>query len=636
MTDPGVPVATGRARRGVTRTRRSVAAGILSAGIVLGWAGMASAHASVVSSSPASGAHLAHAPGVVTVDFDQPVKPDNGGLVVLDSNGAEVNAGASRHPSPDVLQVALPPSLGNGAYVANYTVTSVDGHVVSGGIVFLVGHATAGQIGQLARRPSTGPDVVDKVGQFLTYLGVLAAGGLAFFLAFLLGDGLEQARLRRCCVAASIVGVTGMVVTSAAQAALTGGGWAALAHWGVDQQAAGGKLGAQSALQLVGLGACLWSFRLCTAMGRQFASFYGMLVSAGAFVVFGHALVSRVRWLSTPADVVHVVFAAMWVGGLIGLVVVLRSRTAAARGVGEIAPSGADHAHPTATGAAGGGDPVPASARAGAAIAVLERTAPPRPDAVRHEGVRPATPGGARSVLASTTEVVGRFSTMAGVSVIVIGVAGVLLAVAEVGSFTNLIDTSYGQILLVKVALVGALAFVAGYNRFLLLPVLMSHAAGRPGSARLGAGWRRLLGTVRVEALGVVAVLAVTSVLANSTPSNGAAPARPVPFAQTQPFEGGHLSLRITPNQALVNNFVVQFTGADGAPANKAESVSVYLTLPSENVGPIETDMTKVGVGRFVLTDTPDPPIIGNWQITLQVQVSEFDEPDASFVDDVR
>ena len=64
--------------------------------------------------------------------------------------------------------------------------------------------------------------------------------------------------------------------------------------------------------------------------------------------------------------------------------------------------------------------------------------------------------------------------------------------------------------------------------------------------------------------------------------------------------------------------------------------MSVYLTLPAENVGPIETDMRKVGVGRFVLSNTPDPPIIGTWQITLQIQVSAFDEPDASFVDDVR
>ncbi len=109
-----------------------------------------------------------------------------------------------------------------------------------------------------------------------------------------------------------------------------------------------------------------------------------------------------------------------------------------------------------------------------------------------------------------------------------------------------------------------------------------------------------------------------------------------MPFARTVPFDGGHLTFRITPNQALVNNITVQFTGADGIPADMAESVSLYLNLPSENVGPIETDMKKVGVGRFVLWNSPNPPIVGTWQITLQIQVSEFSQPDVSFVDKVQ
>jgi hypothetical protein len=67
-----------------------------------------------------------------------------------------------------------------------------------------------------------------------------------------------------------------------------------------------------------------------------------------------------------------------------------------------------------------------------------------------------------------------------------------------------------------------------------------------------------------------------------------------------------------------------------------AESVSIYLVLPAQNVGPIETDMKKVGAGRFALTNSPNPPIVGRWQVVLQVQVSEFSQPDVSFVDTVQ
>jgi copper transport protein len=610
--------------------RRWLLVGSLVLGAILGWAAPAGAHASVISSYPATGGHLPHAPATVSVVFDQPVKPDAGGLVLLDSNGTRIDVGVTSHPSPDTLRVGLPPALADGAYVANYTVTSVDGHVVSGGIVFLIGHATPGQIGELARRSSSQAGVIDKGGQFLIYVGVLVAAGLAFFLAFILADGPERSRLGRWCMAAAVLGVGGMVITAGAQVQLTGGGWVALAHWGQVRQVLGGKFGAQCAVQIVGLALCLWSTRRANSGPAQFAAFYGLLLSASAFVLFGHAISSPERWLSIPADAVHVVFAAMWIGGLIGLVVVLRTRTRDARLAGELALAPDVHQDEGSVGDRFA--PRSFGSHSGTATAVLERSVGPR----RPGGGGNDPSGAGPSILWSTAEVVGRFSTMAGVSVAGLLVAGLLLAIAEVGSVTNLVDTAYGQILLAKIALVGLLLFMAGYNRFLLLPVLMKQS-GRTGFARLGAGWRRLLATVRVEAVGVLAVLAVTAVLANSTPSNGAAlRARPIPFAQTRSFEGGRISLRITPNQALVNNFVVQFTGPGGAPADSAESVSVYLTLPAQNVGPIEADMQRVGTGRFVLTDTPDPPIIGSWQVTLQIQVSAFDERDVGFVDAVR
>ena len=504
--------------------------------------------------------------------------------------------------------------------MTDYTVTSVDGHVVSGGIVFLVGSVHAGSIAALARPRTSMATRVDDVGQFLSYLGVLVAAGLAFFLAFILRAGEERRRLRRWTYAAAALGVVGLVVTGGAQSALTGGGLGALAHWAIDSQSFGGKFGEQCAAQLVGLAACLGSLHLRSTMGRQFAAFYGLLVAAGAFVLFGHAITSPERWLSIPADVVHVVFVAMWAGGLVGLVTVLRTRTAAARRQGEL-PSGSP------AGARTGGLERPAGrelARAsGAPTAVLERPAPAPPRA--GVGLR----------LGDTAAVVGRFSTMAGISFAGILVAGTLLAVAEVGSVANLFETGYGQLLLVKIALVGLLLFLAGYNRSLLLPGLSSAAAsGRPDV--VARGWQRLVSTVRLEAIGMVAVLGVTAILANGTPSNGASASPPVPFTQTQPFAGGHVTLHITPNQALVNNWTVQFTGSGGAPRDLAESVSIYLVLPSQNVGPIEQDMKRVGAGRFVLVNSPNPPIVGKWQIVLQVQVSAFSQPDVSFADTVQ
>ncbi len=320
----------------MSRLRRPLFAGILGCLAVVGWATPAAAHAAVRASSPAQGAHLAKIPHTVTINFDQPVRPDAGGLVVLDSSGQQVQV-ATEHPSPATLSATLPASLGSGAYVSDYTVTSVDGHVVSGGIVFLVGHVKAGAISALSARPRTSFTTwVDDFGQFLVYLGVLVGSGVAFFLAFILQGGDERRQLRRWAYGAVALGVAGMAVTGAAQAALTGGGFSAVTHWSIDTESFGGKFGEQCGAQLVGLAACLVSLHLRTTISRQFAAFYGLLVAAGAFVLFGHALVSQERWLSIPADIVHVVFAAMWAGGLVGLVTVLRSRTRAARLAGQL------------------------------------------------------------------------------------------------------------------------------------------------------------------------------------------------------------------------------------------------------------------------------------------------------------
>ena len=56
-------------------------------------------------------------------------------------------------------------------------------------------------------------------------------------------------------------------------------------------------------------------------------------------------------------------------------------------------------------------------------------------------------------------------------------------------------------------------------------PWLSSAAAGSTPDG-LAAGWRRLRATVRLEAIGAVAILGVTAVLANGVPANGATPAR--------------------------------------------------------------------------------------------------------------
>ena len=74
--------------------------------------------------------------------------------------------------------------------------------------------------------------------------------------------------------------------------------------------------------------------------------------------------------------------------------------------------------------------------------------------------------------------------------------------------------------------------------------------------------------------------------LANGTPSNGASAPPAVAFTQTQTFDGGHVTLHITPNAALVNDWTVQFAGPGGARRTWPRASLSTSCCPSQNVGP--------------------------------------------------
>jgi putative copper export protein len=112
--------------------------------------------------------------------------------------------------------------------------------------------------------------------------------------------------------------------------------------------------------------------------------------------------------------------------------------------------------------------------------------------------------------------IVPRFSTMAGTAVAVVVVAGSFLSWQLVGSFGALTGTRFGHVLLVKLALVAAIAGAA----------LLSHrwaadrlhvalaAAGQAGTAAL----RPFVMSVATEVALAVAVLTVASVLVATSP----------------------------------------------------------------------------------------------------------------------
>ncbi len=103
-----------------------------------------------------------------------------------------------------------------------------------------------------------------------------------------------------------------------------------------------------------------------------------------------------------------------------------------------------------------------------------------------------------------------RFSDLAMIAVLLVIGSGVFNAWLLVGSPSALLATGYGKVLLVKMALVGAMVVLALSNRFFLLPAL---------ATRRGAALSRLERNVVLEIVLGAVVLAVASTLGNLPPA---------------------------------------------------------------------------------------------------------------------
>jgi copper transport protein len=620
-------------------------------GLTIG-AAPASAHAVIVSSNPEADGHVAKPPKDVSIVFSEPVSISLGGLTVLDSSGRRVDTGKTRQPQPQTIRADLVSGLKNGTYVANYAIISADGHAIRGSIIFGVGKGELGDVSGLSQRTNPWLDFANKAGQFLTYLGVMAAAGLAFFCGFVAEEDTTRRRLARSC--RWFVGVTaaGIALTVATQAALESGNGLSSAIDATVLRAIGGQgLGWQTALQAVGLVACLFSLTKRRTILSQVLALYGGLVATGSLVVFGHALQSSNPWLTAPADVVHVAVAAVWLGGLIGLTVVLRRQSVAIQTVGTPAKAG-PVLRSTADTRSLGTDGLAlqvAGGPGGTTLLEREEVATTLGGNGHGDGSEEDRFRGGRDEVSSfdgTLAVVGRFSTAAAISVVLLGVAGLVLGVVQVGSLRGLFTTSYGQLLLVKLAVVAVILAMAGFNRYRLLPALGIPAQTRQTSTSADVGqaadrsendrhrWQSLRRVVVFEAIGIVAVLALTAALAN-TPTSASLPPKPVPFSAHQRWDSGSVRLNVTPNAAGANSFSVQFVDAAGKPTDPVAGVSVYLKLPSEGVGPLNKNLTKVGPGHFTLDRASELSIPGRWTITLQVRVRDFDQRNLDFTDNV-
>jgi copper transport protein len=266
----------------------------------------------------------------VQLDFNEPVEATLGAVRVYDSRRGRVDEGAISYPEGrrSSVAVGLRKRLGRGVYTATYRVVSADGHPVSGGFSFTVGEQpvssrAAPNVADLLARSSAGPVVEGAYGvvRGLHYAALLLCVGGVFFRLCVWPAGAQRRWPGRLLLTAAAVGAGSALAGVVLQAALGAGVSIGQALDGTVLDAALATRTGEAWL----MRACAWAFAVLLLMlypvwssrGEALALAIPLAIVTGSLPYAGHAVTHTPEAVLVPADVLHVLAAGAWLGGLL-------------------------------------------------------------------------------------------------------------------------------------------------------------------------------------------------------------------------------------------------------------------------------------------------------------------------------
>jgi copper transport protein len=539
----------------VDRARRRATAAL--AGVLFGLLGVllaaspASAHAELVSSDPASDTIVAAAPATVTLTFSESVQLVPGRIQVLAPDNSRADEG---RPTVDGATVTIPLRTGGGrgTYLVSYRVVSADSHPIGGTITYSVGAASAPPTAtQAANRVDPVVRALIPVGKYLGYAGLVLLVGPALVLAL-----LWPHRLSRRGPARLVRAGVGLTLGSTL-----------LALW-------------LQAPYTLGTG----------LLGVRPGDVRDVLASS-----FGTVLLVRIGVICAAAVLLRPLLRGS--GGeskadlaLLGVLGVAALATWPLTG------------HPTAS-------PVP-----GVSVVV---------DAVHLAAmsvwlgglvmlVAFLLPRASERELAAILPIWSRWAATA-VSALLLG--GAIQALIEVASFSGLVDSGYGRLVLVKIGLAAAVLGVAAYSRKLVRDRTAERAP------------RTLRRTVFAELAVTATILGVTAALVQVAPPRTAEAAQQTPATTTvsRTLTDKRVALQVDVFPATVGNNTIHLYAY--TPDNKPLPVvewSGTAALPAKGIEPIQVPLLRItdshAVGDIAL------PQAGDWILKFTVRTTDIDE----------
>ena len=205
------------------------------------------------------------------------------------------------------------------------------------------------------------------------------------------------------------------------------------------------------------------------------------------------------------------------------------------------------------------------------------------------------------AVTVRTEEGVARLSRLATVAMPIAVVTGVIEAAHLTGGISQVLDSRYGKYLLLKLAVI-AVCLVIGYG------LRRRMKAGRPTVTQ----------SLFVEAVLLVVVIAITSVMVGTSPTATASSSSS--FSATQIQGEVVADFSILPTRIGAAEIHVYLTPPGGS-LKPVSEVTMSFTLPSQDIPSIPVDLIEIGPNHW--SGVMQFPYAGEWSMETRVQPTE-------------
>ena len=531
----------------------------------------ASAHALLLRSNPEANAVLQQSPAQVELFFSEPAEPELSSITVYDSNNLIVDAGDVRvdPADPKRMTVSLR-SLPDGVYTVTWKVVStIDGHQTIGTFPFAVGNANANAVKAIQQSSSARLPFSALLSKFLLLASLGLLVGQRLFIELIWNPALksnQEVSHPTVWITLRRIGLIGVLLSIGigmlSQAGQTVGNELSL-PWDPEV----GRVLTETRLGLI------WLARLALAMlavwlagGKETSlkKWTGFIVNlALLFTVTlnSHAATETKPLLPILGDWIHLIGMTFWLGGIVYLFTSVRQ------------------------------------------LQQLE-------DQLRAK---------------LTALLTSRFSVNAFIFVALIGVTGFYSASLRVGTWSALLTTLYGHVLLIKQGFVAGLLVIAAINLLIISPRLQrERRQGTANTALIAQFGRILFIDVTLASL----LLASVSFLTYIPPAKIVSPV--TDFTDIQQVDDLKIEINISPARVGQNTFMLMLISSDGQPIYTAKEVLLRFTSSQANIPPSELQLIGDGTGMYMAKGTY-LSLPGNWQVQAVVRREDRFDAYANF-----